>query len=205
MIELTAKNYDGVVQSKRRDWIKYSSQLLNLANSNTKGTVKEKIGSVKENWQEMRDQNVAGTLENWTNFYIEKYGEKQLERSGQDVYIMIQKLRKTLEQVTEDMCVEYVKEVVYNKTAMGMGGEEMAIQVVANYFNMPYRYSTAEEETQGIDGWIGDKPVQVKPHDSVFKAHVYNHADTSKTLVVTYEPKKKKCYIHNPEFMNMPN
>jgi len=66
---------------------------------------------------------------------------------------------------------------------------------------LPYRFSTAEEESQGIDGWAGEYPIQVKPHDSAFKGHVHNHPDKDKVLLVTYVPKKTVCFIHNPEFI----
>ena len=81
-------------------------------------------------------------------------------------------------------------------------GESTAIAVAAEYFDLPYRFSNAEEESQGIDGWIGEHPVQVKPADSYKKNHVFNGADTEETLVITYEKKKHTCYIWNPEFVS---
>jgi hypothetical protein len=83
-----------------------------------------------------------------------------------------------------------------------MSGEYYAVLATANYFELDYRFSTADEESQGIDAWIGNKPVQVKPHDSVAKHHVRNVADVNKTLVITYEAKADRCYVNNPEFMN---
>ena len=83
----------------------------------------------------------------------------------------------------------------------GMAGEEMALEAVAEYYKQPLRFSTAEEEAQGIDGWIGDQPAQVKPEGSAFKGHVHNHPDKDRVLLVTYVPKKQVCYIHNPEFL----
>ena len=73
---------------------------------------------------------------------------------------------------------------------------------MAKFYNKKYKFSTSKEEVLGIDGWIGNKPVQVKRHDSNFKAHVHNHADKNKTLIITYQEKRKICYIHNPDFMN---
>lgn len=203
MIKLTAKHYRGVVSRSRRSWPKYATQLMNLAGQNSKATSPKNVGSVKEAWLAMRSQNIRGTLQNWTDFYNTNYGEDKLITAGKKIHTMLNNMG--IQWIDEDMCIDYVKEVVYNKTHMGLGGEEMAIEVAASYFNQPYRFSTPEEESQGIDGWIGDKPVQVKPSDSVRKAHVHNHADTEKTLVVTYEVKKNICYIHNPEFMSMPN
>ena len=82
-----------------------------------------------------------------------------------------------------------------------MSGEYYSVLASAKYFDLPHRFSNAEEEAQGIDAFIGEHPVQVKPHDSVKMHHVRNHADTDTTLVITYEEKKNTCYIHNPEFI----
>jgi hypothetical protein len=109
--------------------------------------------------------------------------------------------KMNLGDIDLDMCKDYVEEVVFNKTHFGMGGESTAIVVAAEHFDMPYRFSNAQEESQGIDGFIGDYPVQVKPADSNYKAHVHNHADVDKTLVIRYEKKKQVCYIENPEFV----
>ena len=45
---------------------------------------------------------------------------------SQKHYKMIKKMN--VGGITEEMCVDYVKEVVYNKTHMGMGGEETAVR-----------------------------------------------------------------------------
>lgn len=199
MIKLTAKNYKGVIVRQRREWPKYTTQLLNIAGQNCKAFDVKKVGSAKETWLEMRGQGIPGTLENWTNFYMSKPFASNIPGQAQKLFEMIQKMQ--IGSVTYDMCEDYIKEVIFNKTHMGMGGEEMALQAVAAYYEVDLRFSNAEEEAQGIDGWIGDKPAQVKPHDSVFKGHVHNHPDKDRVLLVTYEPKKQVCYIHNPEFM----
>lgn len=197
MLKLTAKNYRGVSQRSIREWPKYSTQLLNIANQNCKGTDIKLIGSMKELWLEMRGQGIRGTLSNWKKFYLSKKGKKVLKQSSEKVYDMLKKMK--IHWIDEEMCHDYIKEMVFNKTHMGMAGEEMAVEAVAKYFKMKYHFSNAQEEAQGIDAWIGNVPVQVKPHDSVKKHHVRNHADVNKTLVITYESKKQICYVHNPE------
>ena len=188
-----------MIQRQRRIWPRYATQLMNIASQNSKATAPKNVGSCKDAWMAMRAQGIAGTLANWTEFYNKTYGEQRLTTAGQRIHAML--IKMGINWITLDMAVDYAKEVVYNKTQMGLGGEEMAVEVVARYFDQEFRFSTAEEESQGTDAWIGGRPVQVKPHDSVFKAHVHNHADHSTHLVITYEPKKQTCYIHNPDFI----
>jgi hypothetical protein len=198
MIEITGKHFNKI-HRYRRVWPKYSTQKLNIAAANCKAFDKEIVGSAKDLWLEMRSLKIRGTFENWCSFYKSKPYIQNIPQQTDKLFAMIQKME--IGGVTRDMCEDYIWEVLENKTHMGMAREEMAIEAVANYYKLPYRFSTAEEETQGIDGWIGDDiPVQVKPEDSVFKAHVHNHPDRNKVLLVTYESKNFKCYIHNPDF-----
>jgi hypothetical protein len=199
MIKLTAKNFKGVVHRARREWPKYSTQLLNVAGQNCKAFDVRQVGSAKETWLEMRQQGIPGTFENWCNFYNSKPFANNIPAQAQRLYEMIQKMQ--IGGISYDMCEDYIKEVIYNKTHMGMAGEEMAIQAVGSYYSLPVRFSDAQEEAQGIDGWIGEIPVQVKPEGSAFKGHVHNHPDKDRVLLVTYIPKKQVCYIHNPQFV----
>jgi len=199
MIKLTAKNYKNVIHRQRREWPKYSTQLLNVAGQNCKAFDVKRVGSAKETWLEMRSKGIRGTFENWCAFYNSKPFAANLPAQAQKLYEMIQKMK--VGGITLEMCDDYIKEVIYNKTHMGMAGEEMAVEAAGQYYDLPVRFSTAEEEAQGIDGWIGEYPVQVKPDDSAFKGHVHNHPDRERVLLVTYVPKKQVCYIHNPEFL----
>lgn len=200
MLKLTAKHYTTVVVRHRRTWPKYSTQILNMANQNAKSTSVKTVGSMKEMWMDMRKQGIRGTLDNWTTYYNSVRGEATLITAGKTLYTMVVKMNLQ-NIITEDMCIDYVKEMVYNKTHMGMAGEEMAIEVVANYLKRSYRFSTKEEEARGIDGWIENIPVQVKPNDSPKIPHIPNGVDTQKVLFITYENKKMSCYIHNEEFL----
>ena len=200
MIKLTAKFYRGNDTRCRRDWPKYATQFLNLAGQNSKCFSAKLVGSMKELWLEFSDTGVPDTLENWETFYVNRWGTDGLDSATEKLYEMIQKMG--IPWIDETMCADYVREVIYNKTHFGMGGESTAIAVAAEYFDLPYRFSNAEEESQGIDGWIGEHPVQVKPADSYKKNHVFNGADTEETLVITYEKKKHTCYIWNPEFVS---
>lgn len=202
MIKLTGRHYKNKITPTRRDWPKYSTQILNIAGQNSQAFRSQFVGHCKDTWLKMRSEGIKGTLTEWTNYYNSEHGSDGLVTAGEKIYSMIVKMQ--VGGITKDMCIDYVKEVVYNKTHMGMGGEEVAVRVVADYYNLPHRFSTAKEESQGIDGWAGKYPIQVKPHDSAFKGHVHNHPDKDKVLLVTYVPKKTVCYIHNPEFIPNP-
>ena len=41
--------------------------------------------------------------------------------------------------------------------------QEAILSKVANIFNTTYRLSPPEDESKGIDGYIGDLPISIKP------------------------------------------
>jgi hypothetical protein len=204
MIKLTAKNYKNAIVPSRRKWALYSTQVLNLANSTAQSTKPKYVGPVVNTFQTMVNEQIVPSLENWTNYYNSQFDEANLIVAGKKTYEMLQKQIKAAKKLTEEDCIEYVKEIVYNKTHMGNAGQYCAAESLSSHYNLPIRWPTPEEDSAGqIDLWLGEFPVQVKPHNSAFKSHVHNHADTDKHLFVTYEKKNGKwiTYIHNPEFM----
>ena len=53
--------------------------------------------------------------------------------------------------------------MVIIKTFIGLKFQEAILIKTANIFNTTYRLSSREDESRGIDGYIGDLPVSIKP------------------------------------------
>lgn len=209
MIKLTAKHFQ--ILTKRHsdfDFPKYSKPVLNIAAQNSKATQVKTVGSMKELFTEFlaTAQDAGHSVEAWEEFYFTRYnGREKIALATDKLWAMLSKMPLDTTILNKEVANAYIIDLVINKTHYGMSGEYYAVLATAMHFKLNYRFSTAEEESQGIDAWIGNKPVQVKPHDSVTKHHVRNHADINKTLVITYESKADRCYIHNPEFMDVHN
>lgn len=200
MIKLAKSRYHEVFQRRRRVWPKYSTQLLNIAAQNAKAFDKNHLGAVVNAFQKMRESGKPGTLSNWESYYNENFGEERILTAGKKIHDKL--IQMQIHWISLDMCIDYAKEVTYNKTHMGSAGQEMAVEVAAKYFEKEFRWPTIHEDTAlGIDAWIGDIPVQVKPQDSAFKGHVHNHPNMKTHLLITYMPKEMSCIIHNPEIM----
>jgi len=142
------------------------------------------------------------TVTEWETFYTANGGVDRIERATDKLHSMLNKMPVDHAIFSRDLAKNYIIDLVIYKTHFGMSGEYYAVLATAKHYNMALRWSNAAEESQGIDAWLDNFPVQVKPHDSHKVNHVRNHADTTKTLVITYESKKDVCYVHNPEFIN---
>ena len=202
MIKLTNKDFVGIVQKDRYVFPTYTKPILNIATQNSQATRVKVVGSMKEQFSEFLKQPGDKGLKAWEEYYLNHCdGMRKIHDASERLWEMLEKMHLDHDVFNLSLAQKYIEELVFNKTHFGMSGEYYSVLAVAKYFQMPHRFSTAEEESQGIDAFIGEYPAQVKPHDSVKMHHVRNHADVDKTLVITYQEKKNHCYIHNPEFI----
>ena len=66
-------------------------------------------------------------------------------------------------QIDEAMVHRWVEDLVLVKTFIGLRFQEAILKKVAEQKGLTYRASTGEEESQGIDGYVGESPVSIKP------------------------------------------
>jgi hypothetical protein len=65
--------------------------------------------------------------------------------------------------IDEDMVRKWVKDLVHTKTYTGLKFQKSILKRVAYRTGKNYRTATPAEEAKGIDGFIGDEPVSIKP------------------------------------------
>ena len=70
--------------------------------------------------------------------------------------------------------------------------QQAVISHIADLLGKDWRLATKEEESKGIDGYIGDKPIQVKA--STYKVETFL-GQTIDTPIMYYEKKKDGLVI----------
>ncbi|MCD4692882.1 MAG: MjaI family restriction endonuclease [Calditrichales bacterium] len=137
---------------------KYSTQLLNLANQNAQGTRPSVVGQMSELIQEFSGQ----TIEEWEKWYIERHPEA-IQKAAQKVKEMIDNFKSVINLIDDAMISNWVKDLVIIKTFIGLKFQEAILSKIAGLIRTTYRLASPEEESKGIDGYIGDQPVSIKP------------------------------------------
>ena len=151
------------VQEFPIEFPKYTTQLLNPANRFAQSTRDDVVGNMSELIEEFREEHPEGTFEDWVNFYFEEYdGEQRIQDATEKMYPMVEKMKEAFEQVDRDMTRDFIRDLVLFKTYEGFDIQEAVLRKLGEKFDVETRRATAEEERQGIDGYIGDQPVQVK-------------------------------------------
>ncbi len=164
------------------DYPKYTTQILNLANQNSQGTRPKIVGQMSDLIQEFDGR----TVEEWIDWYEERHPDAR-EKASDKVEDMVIKLKDAIKKIDRDMIETWVKDLVLYKTFIGLRFQEAILKKVADIKEMDYRLATKEEESRGIDGYIGYIPVSIKPQTYRSKASL---AEEITVQIIYYEKKK---------------
>jgi len=141
-----------------KDFPLYTTQLINLANQNAQGTRPRVVGQLTELIKECPER----TYEGWRKWYLLKY-PNAIENATERVDAMTDKLKEAIKSIDKPMVEKWVEDLVLEKTFVGLRFQAAILKKVASLKNTNYRLAKLKEERQGIDGFVGDVAVSIKP------------------------------------------
>jgi len=137
---------------------KYVSPLINLANQYAQGTRPKVVGQMSELIQQFNGK----TISEWKQWYLANNPDA-IENATKKIWTKIQELKGTINNINESDVEKWVEDLVIVKTFTGPKFQEVILKKAAEIKNTTYRLSNPDEESRGIDGFIGDIPVSIKP------------------------------------------
>lgn len=171
---------------------KYATQIINLLNSNAQGTRPVVVGQMSELIQEFDGKS----LEEWIVWYNERQPDA-IHNATEKIYGMYLLMREAFNSITKEMVEAWVKDLVYNKTYCGLKFQSAIIAFLANKVGKSWRLANIEEEAKGIDGFIGETPIQIKSSTYKIEGRL---SETIEVPIVYYDKKKDGINIeYDPE------
>ena len=137
---------------------KYTTQVMNLANQNAQGTRAKVVGQMSE----LIQQFDGNGLEEWRKWYLKGHPEA-IDKATDKIWNMIGLLKESIPQIDKEMVKKWVEELVVVKTYAGLKFQSAILHKISEEQQLPYKLATPEEESKGIDGYIGGKPASIKP------------------------------------------
>lgn len=161
---------------------KYTTQLINLANQNAQGTRPKIVGQLSELIQRFPGK----TLAEWEKWYLKSHPEA-ISVATAKIVEMFSQIKDAMSKVDKKLVEQWVKDLVIVKTFVGLRFQEAILRKVADQKNEKYRLATPEEESKGIDGFIGKTPASIKPATYKSKRALGEKIETE----IIYYTKKK--------------
>ncbi len=190
-IIIKRKDREDLLNIKSKDFDKYVPQLINLANQISQATRPNNIGNISEMFKEFKRKNKNGKLDDWEKYYRSKQKDS-IEVATKKISNYINKLSESLNSIDETVVKDWVEDLVFEKTYSGLNIQEIIIKKIAQMNNATYRLSNRKEEAKGIDGYINEKPVSIKPTSYDIK-HLQEDIDVK---IIRYKKKNNKLIIY---------
>ncbi len=147
-----------LLKSEPAEFPKYVTQILNLANQNAGGTRPKIVGQSSD-----LIQNFEGdSINEWEIYYRELYPDA-IQISVEKITAMVENLKIAIDKIDQPMIEAWVSDLVFVKTYIGLKFQAAILKRVAQETGAEFRLSTPQEEARGIDGFIGEKPISIKP------------------------------------------
>ncbi len=157
-ITISNKELRAILSDEPLDFPKYTTRLLNLANQLAGGTRPRVVGQMTELIQRFDGR----TLSEWEAWYLDRHPDA-LATATQRIAQMVENLKEALGKIDRALIEQWVRDLVVVKTFIGLRCQEAILRKVAEARGVEWRLAAPEEEARGIDGFIGDEAVSIKP------------------------------------------
>lgn len=163
-MKFTIKNEELVVLngSETPDFPKYTSQLINWANQNAQGTRSKVVGQLSDLFPEYESEDDNVSMDGWREWYLERH-PNAIKNATDKIFVQVENLKEAIKLIDKEMVQKWVEDLVITKTYNGLYVQEAILSKLSEKRGEDYRLATPEEESVGIDGYVGDVAYSVKP------------------------------------------
>ena len=187
LIKISFKELIKEISGEAKEFPKYTTQIINLANQNAQGTRPRVVGQLSELIVKCPHKEYI----KWKEWHLQQQ-PKAIDDATKKIFSMLEELKKAINQIDEKMVKKWVEDLVIDKTFIGFKFQEGILKRIAKLKKMPYRLASPHEESKGIDGFIGDVPVSIKPITYKTKNMLNEKVEVK---IIYYEKKKDGVVI----------
>lgn len=140
---------------------KYTSQLINWANQNAQGTRPKVVGQMSDIFPQFISESDDISVNSWKEWYMHNYPDA-INTATNKIFDQIQNLKKAIPLIDKEMVKRWVEDLVFFKTYNGLYVQKAILAFLAEKKEQSYALANAEDESKGIDGYVGDVPYSIK-------------------------------------------
>lgn len=155
-----------LLKKEKIDYPKYLYNHINASNLQRRATIPSKVGKVHQfyeirkfrtmgEWKKYHEKNFPGSL---------KRAEAEIIEDLRSVGVSASYLKKW-----RPFIKAFVEELVIKHTFRGLKIQEAILIKISEMLGQEYRWSDASTDSKGIDGFVGDIPISIKPNTCAFK------------------------------------
>jgi hypothetical protein len=182
-IKIKMNDLEKMATNKTEQFPKYVAPIINDANKFSQGTRPKVVGKLSE----MIQQCPYKTYEGWKRWYLSKKPDA-IDKATKKIVGMLENFKEVLPKIDEKTVRKWVEDLVLVKTFAGLHFQEAILKKVSSMIGENYRLAGPKEESEGIDGFIGETSISIKPETYKIKPSLMEKIKSDK--IIFYEKKK---------------
>ncbi len=184
-IEIKKKELINITKYKQPDFPKYTSSLINLLNRRARGTHSSVVGQMSD----LTIECPYKEYDKWREWYLTKRPDA-IDKAVKLIISKLTEVKDAMGKINEDVIRRWVIDLVIDKSFRSLKIQEAILIKIEKLTEIKCRLANKEEEQKGIDGFVGDIPVQIKP--ATYK--IASNVKSEKLIeVVIYYKKTENC------------
>jgi hypothetical protein len=126
------------------------------------------------------------SFEEWVKWYQERY-PNAIDDAADKIISMVNNFNEAFPEIDRTMVKAWVEDLVLVKTYTGLRFQEAILRKLSEIKGCDYRLADPYEESQGIDGFVGEEAYSIKP--STYESKPYL-SESIEVKMIFYEKKK---------------
>jgi len=171
-VKISTKEIHRYLDIETPDFHKYASPLINMANQYAQGTRPKVVGRMTDLIQHFTGKK----LPEWERWYLQQKPDA-IREATEKICRKVKQLKNSLEKIDDETVERWVRDLVIVKTFVGLRLQEAILKRGAELTGTTCRLSEPGEEARGVDGFIGDIAVSIKPDTYRSKAGLPERID----------------------------
>lgn len=184
-------------EGQASEFPKYTSQLINWANQNAQGTRPKVVGKLSDLFPEFEKETEDISIMSWREWYLQKYPDA-IDEAAKKIWKQVENLKNAIVLIDEEMVKSWVEDLVITKTYIGLYFQKAILEKLSVTMDLPYRLATADEESKGIDGYVGDTAYSIKP-DTYKSTNARSISEEANVKMIYYTKKKSGITVEVEE------
>ncbi len=181
MVKLSFKDLAEAITGEKTEFPKYTTWIINQVNRISQATRPKVVGQMSDLIQDCPYKSFEG----WKKWYKETHPDA-VKNATKKISDKFKEVKEAFDSVDYGLIEKWVEDLVIVKTFLGLRVQEAILKKIAKMGKKKYRLSKPEEESKGIDGFIGNVPVSIKPKTYKLMKHLQDKIDV---VIITYEKK----------------
>ena len=179
-LKVTKEEIMEVAGYKPKEFPKYTVSVINLLNRWAGGTASKIVGQMSDEVIKCPHKDYG----KWKEWYFERH-PTAIEDATNLIMNKFKEVKEGVSKIDKNMVKLWVEDLVIDKSFWGLKVQEAILKNIAEKTGIKCRLATKEEESKGVDGFIGNNPVQIKPNTYKVASNV--KTEKSRARIIFYK------------------